>query len=70
VNLAIFPIDEEGKKIDGIFKLMEASSVGTPLVIKENIIMDVDVSNGILNIYFKSNLKTTLSLGVNVYEIN
>jgi len=70
VNLSIFPIDEEGTKIEGLLKISKAWCLGEQLDTEENVIKGVTVSNNVINILFKTNLKNALSLGVDIYEVN
>lgn len=70
VNLEIFPVDEEGKMIEGILKLTSAYNHDGKLKAMDNIIYDLVVINGVINIEFTLNISSPLSLGVNIYEIN
>jgi len=70
VNVEIFPVDEEGKVIGDVLKIENAFSLDKKLNTIENIIEGVVVINGVINIEFKTNILTPLSLGVNIYETN
>lgn len=70
VNVEVFPVDEEGKIIDGVLSITSATNQEKALLVKDNFILGVNVTNGVINIKFTTNILTPLSLGVNIYEIN
>lgn len=70
VNISIFPLDEEGKKILGVVKIVEAKNNGKDLQINQNVIEGIIVEGTILNLYFKIDSKESYSLGVDIHEID
>lgn len=70
INIELFPVDEEGKIIEGILKINKATHNEQNLKLHKNMIVDVDVRNGEILINIETNIKYSLSLGVNIYEIN
>lgn len=70
VSMHVFPLDEEGKKINNVLNILEAKSQGKSLEISGNLIKNIVMEKSVLNIKFKTNISKSLSLGVDIYEID
>lgn len=70
INIEVFPVDEEGKVINGVLTITSATARGEKLFVNKNKIIGANVINGEILINLETNINHSLGLGVNVYEVD
>ena len=68
INLVVFPVDEEGRRIDKVLTILKATQGKNDLQIQKDVIRNIAIDDSVLNLKFEINIKKPLSLGVDIYE--
>lgn len=68
INFRINALDEQGTKINNALVISSANKNGISYDVKNDFIYNVDIKAGINKIVLNTNMKLTVSLGVEIYE--